>query len=46
MEYGAIPKITQFVDNNSLELQRVQSSKESSEIKNKDNHYQLLAIIH
>ena len=41
MEYGAIPKITQFVDNNSIELQRVQSSKESSEIKNKDELKQI-----
>ena len=36
MEYGSIPKLNQFVDNNSVEIQRVQSSKESSEIKKKD----------
>lgn len=36
MEYGSIPKLNQFVDNNSVEIQRIQSSKESSEIKNKD----------
>lgn len=36
MEYGAIPKLDQFVDNRSINVQKVQSSTESSLITNKD----------
>ena len=37
MEYGLIPKIDQFTDNRALEIQKVQSSASSSEVKNKEN---------
>jgi uncharacterized FlaG/YvyC family protein len=37
MEYGAIPKLDQFTDNRALNIQKVQSSKESSGIANKDD---------
>lgn len=36
MEYGLIPKIDQFSDNKALELQRVQASSSSSEVKTKE----------
>lgn len=41
MEYGTIPKLNQFVDNRSVEIQKVQSSQESSEVKNKDELKQI-----
>ncbi|RXJ85370.1 hypothetical protein [Arcobacter cloacae] len=37
MEYGLIPKIDQFSDNKALELQRVQASSNSSEVKTKES---------
>ena len=37
MEYGAIPKLDQFTDNRALNIQKVQSSKESSGITNKED---------
>ena len=41
MEYGTIPKLNQFVDSRSMEVQKVQSSQESSEIKNKNELKQI-----
>jgi len=41
MEYGLIAKIDQFSDNRALEIQKVQPSKNSSEIKNKDELKQI-----
>lgn len=41
MEYGTIPKLNQFVDTRALEVQKVQTSKDSSEIGNKDELKQL-----
>jgi hypothetical protein len=37
MEYGTIPKLDQFTDNRALNIQRVQSSSESSAIANKND---------
>ena len=37
MEYGAIPKLDQFTDNRALNIQKVQSLKESSGITNKED---------
>ena len=37
MEYGTIPKLDQFTDNRALNVQRVQSSTESSSIANKSD---------
>ncbi len=41
MEYGLTPKIDQFSDNKSLEIQKVQSSTKSSETKSKDELKQI-----
>ncbi len=41
MEYGLIPKIDQYSDNKALEMQKIQSSNSSSEIKNKDQLKQI-----
>ena len=41
MEYGTVAKLRQFVDTSSVEVQRVQSSKDSSEIKNKNELKQI-----
>lgn len=41
MEYGMIPKINQFSDNRTLEIQKVQSTTESSQIKNKNDLKQI-----
>lgn len=41
MEYGLIPKLEQFTDNRTLEIQKVQPSKKSSEITNKDELEQI-----
>ena len=41
MEYGLIPKIDQFSDNKALEMQKIQSSNSSSEIKDKDQLKQI-----
>ncbi len=41
MEYGIVPKINQFSDNKSLEIQKVQSSTKSSETKSKDELQQI-----
>lgn len=41
MEYGAIPKLNQFVENNTTEIQRIQTSTESSDIKDKDELKQI-----
>lgn len=41
MEYGLIAKIDQFSDNRALEIQKVQPSKNSSEIKDKDELKQI-----
>ena len=41
MEYGLTPKIDQFNDNKSLEIQKVQSSTKSSETKSKDELKQI-----
>ena len=37
MEYGLVAKIDQYNDNKSLEIQKVQPSNSSSEIKSKKN---------
>lgn len=37
MEYGLVAKIDQYSDNKALEIQKVQPSNNSSEIKTKDN---------
>lgn len=36
MEYGLIPKLDQFVDNKSIEIQKVQSSNETTKIGQRD----------
>lgn len=36
MEYGIIPKIDQFSDNNALEVKKIQPSNKSSEITTED----------
>lgn len=41
MEYGMMPKIDQFSDNKALEIQKIQSSTKSSEVKNKDDLEQI-----
>ncbi|MDZ7818345.1 MAG: hypothetical protein U5K55_06895 [Aliarcobacter sp.] len=41
MEYGTIPKLNQFVETRALEVQKIQTSKDSSEIGNKDELKQL-----
>ena len=41
MEYGLIPKLDQFTDNRSLEIQKVQQSNESSKIGQKDQLKQI-----
>lgn len=41
MEYGLIPKIDQYSDNKALEMQKIQSSNSSSEIKDKDQLKQI-----
>lgn len=41
MEYGLIPKIDQYSDNKALEIQKIQSSNSSSEIKDKDQLKQI-----
>lgn len=41
MEYGSIPKLNQFVETKTAELQKVQPSKESSEIESKNELKQL-----
>ncbi|MBU0923766.1 hypothetical protein KKG81_02665 [bacterium] len=41
MEYGLIPKLNQFVDNRSLEVQKVQPLRESSEVESKNELKQL-----
>ena len=37
MEYGLVAKIDQFSDNKALEIQKVQPSNNSSEVKSKDS---------
>lgn len=37
MEYGLTAKIDQYSDNKALEIQKIQPSNNSSEIKSKDN---------
>ncbi|MFW2307062.1 hypothetical protein [Aliarcobacter butzleri] len=37
MEYGMVSKLSQFTDNKALEVQKVQTSSQSAEIKNKQN---------
>ena len=37
MDYGMVPKLNQFTDNQALEVQKVQTSSQSAEIKNKQN---------
>ena len=37
MEYGLVAKIDQFSDNKDLEIQKVQPSNNSSEVKSKDS---------
>lgn len=37
MEYGMVPKLSQFTDNQALEVQKVQTSSQSAEIRNKQN---------
>jgi hypothetical protein len=41
MEYGSIPKLNQFVETKLAEVQKVQPSKESSEIESKNELKQL-----
>lgn len=41
MEYGMMPKIDQFSDNKALEIQKVQSSAKSSEVKSRDDLQQI-----
>lgn len=41
MEYGLIPKLDQYTDNKALEVQKVQPSKKSTEIINKDELKQI-----
>lgn len=36
MEYGLVPKLDQFVDNKSIEIQKVQSSNETTKIGQRD----------
>ena len=37
MEYGMVSKLSQFTDNKALEVQKVQTSSQSAEIKNRQN---------
>ena len=37
MEYGLMPKIDQYSDNKALEIQKVQASSNSSEVKTKES---------
>ncbi|AGR77261.1 hypothetical protein A7H1H_0960 [Aliarcobacter butzleri 7h1h] len=37
MEYGMVSKLSQFTDNTALEVQKVQTSSQSAEIKNRQN---------
>ena len=37
MEYGMVFKLSQFTDNKALEVQKVQTSSQSAEIKNRQN---------
>ena len=37
MEYGMVSKLSQFTDNTDLEVQKVQTSSQSAEIKNRQN---------
>lgn len=37
MEYGMVSKLSQFTDNKALEIQKVQTSSQSAEIKNRQN---------
>lgn len=41
MEYGLIPKLDQFVDNKSIEIQKVQSSNETQKVGKKDQLAQI-----
>lgn len=41
MEYGLIPKLNQYTDNKALDIQKVQPSKKSTEITEKDDLQQL-----
>lgn len=41
MEYGLMPKIDQYSDNKALEIQKVQPSSNSSEIRDKENLKQI-----
>ena len=41
MEYGMLPKIDQFSDNKALEIQKIQPSIKSSEVKSKDELQQI-----
>ena len=37
MEYGMVSKLSQFTDNTALEVQKVQTSSQTAEIKNRQN---------
>lgn len=37
MEYGMVPKLDQFTENQAREIQRVQTSSQSSEVKTRQN---------
>lgn len=41
MEYGLIPKIDQFADNKTLEIQKIQQSNKTAEIGQKDQLKQI-----
>jgi uncharacterized FlaG/YvyC family protein len=41
MEYGLVPKIDQFADNRSLEIQKIQESNKSAKIGQKDQLKQI-----
>ena len=41
MEYGLVPRINQYVDNNQVQIQQVQASSEISKLKNGDQSKQI-----
>ncbi len=41
MEYGLIPKINQYADNNEVLIQQVQPSSQTAELKNGDEARQI-----
>ena len=41
MEYGLVPRINQYVDNNQIQIQQVQASSEISKLKSDDQSKQI-----